>query len=119
MEKVQAIVLKNDEDVSISLSCHDGGDFGEDGVTIQRCYKSEDYLKPKERGACIGWDDEGDVAVVLHNVRLSREVFEFDTRGKFRQYKFDISDLSDGDFGGLQEHLDLINFDNSFKFSYQ
>jgi len=119
MEKVEAVVFKNEEDISISLSCQEGGVFGEDGFTIQRCYKTEDFLKPKERGACIGWDDEADVAVVLHNVRLSREVIELDTRGKFRQYKFDISQISDGDFGGLQEHLDLINFDNSFKFSYQ
>ena len=114
MEKVQSIILENSEDISISLACEEGGTFGTEGFTIQRCHKTEEYLRPKERGACIGWDDEDDVVVVLHNVRLSRDVIEMDTRGKFKRYKFDISSLSDGDFGGLQEHLNLINFDNSF-----
>lgn len=113
MEKVQFIYLEDGDDIIISLSCPDGGKFGIDGFTIQRCPKLERLLPPIDRGASIAWDED-DIVVLLDKVNCSRNTIVFETRGKYQKHKFDISAISDNDFEDLKNHLNLINFDNSF-----
>jgi hypothetical protein len=117
MEKVQFINLEDGDDIIISLSFSEGGKFGIDGFTIQRCPKLESILPPNDRGASIAWDED-DIVVLLDKVSCSRDIITFETRGKIQKHEFEISGLSDNDFEDLKNHLNLINFDNSFKLKF-
>ena len=117
MEKVQFIELEDGDDIIIFLSFSEGGKFGIDGFTIQRCPKLESILPPNDRGASIAWDED-DIVVLLDQVSCSRDIITFETRGKTQKHEFEISGLSDSDFEDLKNHLNLINFDNSFKLKF-
>ena len=117
MDKVNFITLQNDEDIVISFSFDEGTEFGIDGFTIQRNPGLELFLDKDERGACIEWEDEGDIRVILDVVNISREIITMKTKGKVHQYSFDIGNISDDEYTDLIEHFRLINFDNSISIS--
>jgi hypothetical protein len=56
--------------------------------------------------------------VLLDKVHITREVLDIKTKGKLREYRFDISRLHDEDYKYLVEHFKLINFDKSIKIKY-
>ena len=53
MDKVKFAHLENADDITISLSCEEGTEFGIDGFTIQRNRNLESFLRTDELGACI------------------------------------------------------------------
>lgn len=115
MDKVKFTLLENSGDIMISLSCEEGTEFGIDGFLIQRNRKLESLLSPEERGACVAWEDYDDIIVLLDEVYLNRKEIKIKTKGKIREYHFDISEISDDEFNDLKEHFKLINFDESIK----
>ena len=116
MEKVVFTHLeKSDDDIIISLSCEEGSTFGVDGFTIQRDPDLEFTLRPEERGACIEWEDYDDIRVLLDEVYLNRKELKIKTKGKIREYHFDIEQISDEEYDELIRHFHLINFDKSIK----
>jgi len=115
MDKVKFTHLENTDDIIISLSFEKGTELGIDGFTIQRNRKLEFLLRPDERGACIGWEDSDDIRVLLDEIYLNRKEIKIKTKGKIREYHFNISEISYDEFNDLIEHFQLINFDDSIK----
>ncbi len=115
MDKVKFTFLENSDDIIISLACEEGTEFGTDGFTIQRNRRLESLVNPEERGACIEWEDYDDIIVLLDEVYLNRKEIKIKTKGKIREYHFDISEISDDEFNNLIKHFKLINFDDSIK----
>ncbi len=115
MDKVKFTHFENADDIIISLSCEEGTEFGIDGFTIARNRKLESFFRPDERGACIEWKDSDDIRVLLDEVYLNRKEIKIKTKGKIREYHFNISEISDDEFNDLIEHFQLINFDESIK----
>lgn len=118
MDKVIFIDLEDDDDIVISLSFGMDSEFGTDGFIIQRNRRLEKHLEPKERGACIEWEDYDDIRVLLDKVHITREVLDIKTKGKLREYQFDLSGLHDEDYKDLVELFQRINFDKSIKIKY-
>ncbi|ODS32376.1 MAG: hypothetical protein SCARUB_02487 [Candidatus Scalindua rubra] len=115
MDKVVFTHLENTDDIIISLSCEEGSAFGVDGFTIQRTPKYEFIYSPDERGACIEWDESDDIRVLLDEVYLDRKELKIKTKGKIREYHFNIEEIPDDEYEALIKHFHLINFDNSIK----
>ena len=116
MDKVLFTYFQHtDKDILISLSCDEESTFGVDGFLIQRTPPYEQALYPHERGACVEWDDSDDIPVLVDRVFLNRAELKVVTRGKVREYHFDITAITDEEYQALVEHLRLINFDDSFK----
>ena len=113
MDKVKFITLENDEDIVISLSFEEGTEFGIDGFIIQRNAGLEFILSPEEKGACLTWDDDDDIRVLLDKVIIERSEISLETKGKYCKYQFDLSGISDAEYKKLVEHFHLINFDKS------
>ena len=119
MDKVIFLEVEADDDIIISLSFGMGSEFGVDGFIIQRNRRLEKHLDPEERGACIEWEDHDDIRVLLDKVHITRGVLDIKTKGKYREYQFDISGLHDEDYKDLIELFQRINFDNSIKIKYE
>jgi len=115
MDKVVFTHLEGNGDIIISLSFSKGTEFGVDGFTIQRNRKLEVFLDPNERGACIEWDDSDDARVLLDEVHITRMVLKIKTKGKVREYSFDIGGIPEDEYDDLRKHFHLINFDGSIK----
>jgi hypothetical protein len=115
MEKVIFTHLEHSDDIIISLSCDEKSTFGVDGFIIQRDLKYEHFLEPDERGACVEWDDLDDIRVLLDEVFISPNELKIVTKGKVREYHFDISDITGEEYDALVAHFHLINFDGSIK----
>jgi hypothetical protein len=113
MDKVVFLHLEDADDIIISLSCEENSELGIEGLTIQRNRKLELLLIPEERGACIEWEESDDIRVLLDEVILNRNELKFKTKGKVREYHFDVEDLSDREYEDLTEHFHRINFDGS------
>jgi hypothetical protein len=119
MDKGIFIDLEYDDDIVIALTFGMGAEFDTDGFVIQRNRRLEKRLEPRERGACVEWEDHDDIRVLLDKVHISRDVIDIKTKGKLKEYQFDISGLHDEDYKDLVEHFKLINFDNSIKIKYE
>ena len=115
MEKVLFTHLEKSDDIIISLSCEEGSTFGVDGFTIQRNHDLESTLRPDELGAWIEWEDYDDIRVQLDEVYVNRNELKIKTKGKIREYHFDIEQISDEEYDELIKHFHLINFDKSIK----
>ena len=113
MDKVRFLNLENDEDIVISLSFDEGTEFGIDGFIVQRNAGLEFVLPPEEKGACLTWDDDDDIRVLLDKVIIDRKEILIETKGKYQKYQFDLSKISEAEYKELVEHFQLINFDNS------
>ena len=114
MEKVKFIHLENADDIIISLSCDEDSTFGVDGFIIQRNPKFEHLFPPEERGAIVEWEDD-DIIVLLDRVFLNRKELKIITRGKVREYKFDLAEITDDEYRDLVNQFEVINFDKSIK----
>ena len=114
MEKVLFTTLEHSDDIIISLSCDEESTFGVDGFTIIRTPAHELLFAPDERGACVEWEDD-DIRVLLHHVFINREEVRIVTRGKVREYRFDIRRIADEEYEDLVKHFHLINFDDSIR----
>jgi len=115
MDKVKFVMLENDEDIVISLSFDEGTEFGIDGFIVQRNAGLEFILPPEEKGACLTWDEDDDIRVLLDKVVIERNEISMETKGKFYKYQFDLSEISDAEYKELIEHFHLINFDKSIE----
>lgn len=115
MDKVVFTSLEHNGDIIISLSFNEGTEFGIDGFTIERNAKLEVLLDPNERGACIEWEEYDDIRVLIDEVHITRKLLKVKTKGKVREYCFDIGSIPDDEYDDLIEHFRLINFDNSIK----
>jgi hypothetical protein len=113
MDKVVFVHLEDADDIVISLSCDEDSEHGIEGLTIQRNPELELLLRPEERGACIEWEESDDIRVLLDEVFLDRNALRFKTKGKIREYHFDVENISDREYGDLIKHLHRINFDGS------
>ena len=113
MDKVRFLNLENDEDIVIGLSFDEGTEFGIDGFIVQRNARLEFILPPEEKGACVTWDDDDDIRVLLDKVIIDRKEISIETKGKYQKYQFDLSKISEAEYKELVEHFQLINFDNS------
>ncbi len=115
MEKVVFTTLEHSDDIIISFSCEEGSTFGVEGFTIIRTPKYEFLLQPHERGACIQWEDADDIRVMVDQVFISRKEVRIVTKGKVREYRFDIRAIGDREYRDLVKHFRLINFDRSIR----
>ena len=113
MDKVKFLTLEHAKDIVISLSFDEGTEFGVDGFIVQRNASLEFILPPDEKGACLAWDDEDDIRVLLDKVVIERNMITMETKGKDYKYQFDLSEIPDDEYNELLKHFDLINFDNS------
>ncbi len=113
MDKVRFVNLENEEDIIISFSFDEGTEFGIGGFIVQRNAGLEFILPPEDKGACLTWDDDDDTRVLLDNVVIERHQILIETKGKYRKYQFDLSEISDEEYKELVEHFHLINFDAS------
>ncbi len=113
MDKVRFLTLENDEDIIISFSFDEGTEFGADGFIVQRNANLESLLPPEEKGACLSWEDEDDIRVLLDKVVIERNKISIESKGKYYKYQFDLSEISESEYKELLEHFNLINFDKS------
>jgi hypothetical protein len=114
MDKVLFTHFEHTDDIIISLSCDEASTFGVDGFIIQRTPKYEFALPPHERGACVEWEEDDDIPILLDRVSITRDEMSVVTRGKIREYQFDLQTITE-EYQALLKHLRLINFDHSFK----
>ena len=114
MDKVQFTTIEDNDDLILSFSFEEGTEFGMGGFIIQRTPKYEFALSPHERGPSIDWTEDDEI-VTVKEVELSRGVVVIKT--KYKEYTFDLSRLSDEEFGAIVKVLKKMNFDNIFKFS--
>lgn len=115
MDRVLFTHLEHGDDIIISLSCDEESAFGVDGFIIQRNARYEHFLSPNERGASVEWADDDDIRVLLDKVFIRRNELKIKTKGKVRNYHFDLTDISDEEYAALVKHFHLINFDGSIK----
>lgn len=115
MDKVIFTHFEHSDDIIIALSCDEASTFGVDGFIIQRTPKLEFALPPHERGACVEWEEANDIPVLLDQALLTRNEMRVITRGKVREYHFDLQAITDDEYQALLKHLQLLNFDHSFK----
>ena len=113
MDKVVFAHFEDEDDIIISLSCDENSESGVDGITIQRNHELEVLLRPEEKGACIEWEEYDDIRVLLDKVFLDRKELRFKTKGKVREYHFNIENISDEEYEDLIKHFHRINFDGS------
>lgn len=114
MDRVLFTYLEHSDDIIISLSCDEESAFGVGGFIIQRNAKYEPFLSPNERGASVAWEDD-DIIVLLDKVFIRRNELKIKTKGKVRNYHFDLTAISDEEYEALVKHFHLINFDGSIK----
>lgn len=114
MDRVLFTHLEHGDDIIISLGCDEASAFGVDGFIIQRNARYEPFLSPNERGASVAWEDD-DIIVLLDRVFIRRDELKIKTKGKVRNYHFDLTALSDEEYEALVKHFQLINFDGSIK----
>ncbi len=107
------MTLEKNEDIVIGLSFDEGTEFGIDGFIVQRNASLEFILPPEEKGACLTWDDDDDIRVLLDKVVIERSEISIETKGKYQKYQFDLSEISAAEYKELVEHFHLINFDKS------
>ena len=115
MNKVIFTHLEHSADIIISLSCDEESTFGVDGFIIIRTPKYEQILRPDERGATVGWEGSDDIPVLLDDVYINRAELKIMTRGKVRNYHFDLRYISDEEYKALVKHFHLINFDDTIQ----
>ena len=114
MDKVQFTTIEDNDDLILSFSFDEGTEFGVEGFIIQRSPKFEFVLSPHERGPSIDWTED-DVIVTVKEIELSRSMVVIKTQ--YEEYAFDLSRLSDKEFGAIVKILKKMNFDKVFKFS--
>jgi len=111
MDKVNFIHAEVGTDIIISLSFDEGTEFGIDGFTIIRTPKFEFALSPRERGACVNWDEETDIREIIKEIICTGNEITFVSN--IKSYQFDISKVSRHEINELWATIDRINFDNS------
>jgi len=115
MDRVQFTRTEDNDDLILSFSFGEGTEFGIEGFIIHRSPKYEFALMPHERGPSIDWTDDDEI-ITVQEVELSRDVVVIKTQ--YRRYAFDISKISDEQFGAVIEILQKMNFDKAFVFNY-
>ncbi len=112
MDKVNFIMVEEDQDLVLSLSFDEGTEFGVEGFIVQRSPQFEFILAPEERGPSLDWTDEDEI-ILVREVTLSKGEIKIKT--KYREYAFDLSGLSRQDLQEMKAILKKMNFDNSFR----